>query len=272
MSTPGNQAAFELRDVSFRYDRITALAGISLQIQRGERIALLGANGCGKSTLLRLLAALAFPNTGSIRFFGEELSEQALEKAESFYRFRRRVGIVFQNPDVQLFNPSVFDEVAFGPLQLGMPKQEIRDRVGQALHGMGITELADRPPFRLSGGEKKRVALASVLVTEPEVLLLDEPAASLDPASKNDMVDLLGSWADTARTVITATHDLQALESISDRCIILANGSIAADSSPYEILHNPGLLERAGLLRPQRHHHAVPHEHHTHIHVDDLAP
>src|SRR5262249_53530093 len=160
-----------------------------------------------KSTLLRLLGALAFPQQGTIEFSGEILTPRSFEKADFFYGFRRRVGIVFQNPDVQLFNASVFDEVAFGPLQLSWTKNDIRERVMRTLSDMGVESLADRPPFRLSGGEKKRIALASVLVTEPEVLLLDEPIASLDPASQNDMVDLLASWAGGSRTVITATHD-----------------------------------------------------------------
>src|SRR5262249_39545165 len=159
-----------------------------------------GANGSGKSTLLRLLAALSFSKQGEVRFFGQELSVKAMERADFFYNFRRRVGIVFQNPDMQLFMASVFDEVAFGPLHLGWPKEKVRARVAETLCAMGIESLAERPPYRLSSGEKKRVALASVLVTDPEVVLLDEPAATLDPASQNTIVDLLGSWAGTSRT------------------------------------------------------------------------
>jgi cobalt/nickel transport system ATP-binding protein len=273
MNQPHHATAFELTNVSFRYQRIPALTDISLQVRRGERIALLGANGSGKSTLLRLLGALAFPDSGKLRCFGKDVTSESMEQAESFYEFRRRVGIVFQNPDVQLFNASVFDEVAFGPLQLGLPKDEVRERVTTTLRTMGIEALAERPPFRLSGGEKKRIALASILVTDPEILLLDEPTASLDPSSQNAIVDLLGSWATTPRTVITATHDLDSLEIIADRCIILSNGVIAADSTPYEIIHNARLLEHTGLLRPHQHHHTAAHTHshpHTHVHLDDL--
>jgi len=156
---------FCVREVSFSYEGIPALRGVSLDIRRGERLALLGPNGSGKSTLLRLLGALAFPQQGTIEFAGQSLTPRVFERADFFYGFRRRVGIVFQNPDVQLFNASVFDEVAFGPLQLGCAKNEIRERVTRTLSKMGVESLADRPPFRLSGGEKKRIALASVLVT-----------------------------------------------------------------------------------------------------------
>jgi cobalt/nickel transport system ATP-binding protein len=264
--------AFDLRNASYSYERVSALEDISLQIRQGERIALLGANGSGKSTLLRLLAALSFCKQGQILFFGQELSAKAMEQAEFFYTFRRRAGIVFQNPDVQLFMASVFDEVAFGPLQLGWPKEKVRSQVAETLAAMGIESLAERPPYRLSSGEKKRVALASVLVTEPEVVLLDEPAATLDPASQNTIVDLLRSWAGTSRTVVTATHDLDLIESIADRCVVLHRGSVAAEGEPYAVLHDLPLLEHTGLLRPQHHHHAAAStKPHGHLHVDDLA-
>jgi cobalt/nickel transport system ATP-binding protein len=264
--------AFDIRAASYSYERVIALENISLQIKQGERIALVGANGSGKSTLLRLLAALSFSKEGQVLFFGQALTAETMEQADFFYNFRRRVGIVFQNPDVQLFMASVFDEVAFGPLQLGWPKEKIRARVAETLSAMGIESLADRPPYRLSSGEKKRVALASVLVTEPEVVLLDEPAATLDPASQNTIVNLLGSWAGAARTVVTATHDLDLLESIADRCIVLHKGSVAAEGEPYSVLHDLRLLEHVGLLRPQRHHHpAASAKPHGHLHLDDLA-
>ncbi len=268
MSAP----AFDIRNAGYSYERVVALESVSLQIRQGERIALVGANGSGKSTLLRLLAALSFSNKGEVLFFGQALTAKAMEQAEFFYSFRRRVGIVFQNPDVQLFMASVFDEVAFGPLQLGWSKEEARERVADTLCAMGIESLAERPPYRLSSGEKKRVALASVLVTEPEIVLLDEPAATLDPASQNTIINLLGSWAGTSRTVVTATHDLDLLESIADRCIVLQKGSVAAEGEPYSVLHDGRLLERAGLVRPQHHRHAAPSaKPHGHLHADDLV-
>ncbi|MGH7490606.1 MAG: energy-coupling factor ABC transporter ATP-binding protein, partial [bacterium] len=166
-----------------------------------------GANGSGKSTLLRSLAGLCFPQSGTISFFGQALTAQRLEDEDFFYPFRRQVGMVFQNPDVQLFSPSVFDELAFGPLQLRWPKDRVRRRVEEMLELMEISHLRDRTPHRLSGGEKKRVALASVLILDPEVLLLDEPSAALDPSSQAQILEFLVSWSNGLKTVVTATHD-----------------------------------------------------------------
>lgn len=259
--------AFDVSDVSYRYFQVAALNRLSLRVHRGERVALLGANGSGKSTLLRLLAGLYFPDHGEISFFGEKLNEQQLENEEFFFRFRRRVGIVFQNPDIQLFSASVFDEVAFGPLQLQWPRDEIRRRVNGTLDLMGIAHLKDRAPHRLSGGEKKRVALASVLVLDPEVLLLDEPSAALDPASQAQIVQFLVSWGNRSKTVITATHDLDTLEDIADRCYVLENGAVAGEGAPLAVLHDVALLERTKLMHPHHHvHREGPAQPHPHLH------
>jgi cobalt/nickel transport system ATP-binding protein len=269
--SPGVEPAFRVRAVSYRYQQQPALRELSMQVSPGERVALLGANGSGKSTLLRLLAGLAFPESGEIAFFGQALTERAFEDEAFFFGFRRRVGLVFQNPDVQLFNPSVFDEVAFGPLQLRWPKEKIRERVEAALESMGIGHLRDRAPHRLSGGEKKRVALASVLVTDPEVLLLDEPSAALDPLSRAEIIRLLASWKDGAKTVITATHDLDTLEDIADRCYVLQGGQVAGEGTPLAVLHDVALLECTGLVRVHKHVHDPgdsPHPH-PHLHRHD---
>jgi cobalt/nickel transport system ATP-binding protein len=258
---------FDARNLSYSYGKVDALHDISLQIRQGERIALLGANGSGKSTLLRLLGALSFPDRGAISFFGEDLTQSRLEDQRFFYSFRRRTGIVFQNPDVQLFNASVFDEVAFGPLQLGLAGDEIRRRVQETLHLVGISDLSERPPHRLSGGEKKRVALASVLVLDPEVLLLDEPTAALDPGSSAQIIEWLSSWRNGAKTVITATHDLDVLEEISDRCLVLESGRLVFEGDPVQVLHDVSLLEHASLIRPHPHtHHSPSSSPHPHVH------
>jgi cobalt/nickel transport system ATP-binding protein len=217
--------AFELTDVHYAYRGVAAIAGVSLTIPQGARVALLGANGSGKSTLLRLLDALCFPDRGAIRAFGMPLTEQALQDETRSHDFRRRVGFVFQDPDVQLFNPTVFDELAFGPLQLGWPKPEIRRRIEEMLAMFSIGDLKHRAPHRLSGGEKKRVALAAVLITRPDVVLLDEPTAALDPASQRMMVDFLKNPA-AVPTCIAATHDLTLVPEISDRCITLDAGRV----------------------------------------------
>ena len=267
-----NDDAFEVKAISFSYREVSALKDLSLQIKRGERVALIGANGSGKSTLLRMLAGLSFPDRGEISFFGEPVTQSRLDEEDFFFRFRRRVGVLFQNPDFQLFNSSVFDEVAFAPLQLRWPRNQIREVVERTLHTMGIADLRDRAPHRLSGGEKKRVALASILVLDPDVLLLDEPTAALDPISQNQIVELLASWANGAKTVITATHDLESLADIADRCYVLKQGRLAGEGTPLALMHNLPLLTDSRLIRLQEHHHdrksPVPH---PHVHVEDVT-
>jgi cobalt/nickel transport system ATP-binding protein len=265
---------FEAEAVRYEYERVAALQGLSLQVRAGERIALLGANGSGKSTLLRLMDALHFPCGGAMRFRGAALTETAMEDDAFALDFRRRVGLVFQNPDIQLFNPTVFDEVAFGPLQLGWPREEILERVHATLEWIGAEHLKDRAPYRLSGGEKKRVALASVIVLDPDVLLLDEPTAALDPRSQSQVIELLESWNNGRKTIITATHQLEILGEISGRAVVLEHGSVVADATPAEVLANTELLEAANLIHSHHHLHGgvthrhpspyLRHEHHKH--------
>ena len=257
---------FEVRDVTYLYNDVTALSGLSLSIKQHQRVAILGANGSGKSTLLRLLDALYFPDKGTISAFGENLTEESFQDEEFAFRFRRRVALVFQNPDVQLFNPTVFDEVAFAPLQLRWAKDEIRRRVGETLEIMEIAHLKDRSPHRLSGGEKKRVALASVLILDPEVLLLDEPTAALDPKSQGRIVDFLVDL-DNTKTVVTATHDLDIVEDIADYCFVFQNGRVAGEGTPAQILADTELLENTNLIHAHRHKHpsGIVHSH-SHLH------
>ena len=262
-----NAPAYSLADVRFRYPEATALDALSVSIAPGECLAVLGANGSGKSTLLRVLAGLCFPERGRVEFFGEPLTEDALCQEPFARNFRRRVGVVFQNPDVQLFNATVFDEVAFGPLQMEWPKAEILERVHRALADLGIEALKDRPPHRLSGGEKKRVALASVLVLDPDVLLLDEPTAALDPQSQGHVIDFLFGCLGK-KTVITTTHSLEVAQEIADRALVLENGHLAASGPTSAILADTALLERTHLLHVHRHRHpsgavhSHPHRHH----------
>jgi len=260
---------FDLDRLTYRYEGVPAVDNLSLRIPEGSRVALLGANGSGKSTLLRLLGGLIFAQSGEILFRGEELSEVHLTDDSWAFPFRRSVGMVFQNPDVQLFNPTVFDEVAFGPLQMRWPKGQVRDAVGEILNQLRIGHLKDRVPHRLSGGEKKRVALASVLVLDPAVLLLDEPTAALDPRSQSEVIDLLVEWGGGAKSVITATHDLGDLEDIADHCFVLDSGQLVAEGRPQEILANTELLERTNLIHAHRHGHGSGRLHsHAHVHKD----
>jgi cobalt/nickel transport system ATP-binding protein len=258
---------YEISDATYRYQRITALDSLSLTVGAGTRVALLGANGSGKSTLLRMLDALCFPDTGAVMFQGERLTEERFADDPFAHAFRRRVGLVFQNPDVQLFNPTVVDEVAFAPLQMGWSRGEVRGRVSAALDLLRIGHLADRVPQRLSGGEKKKVALASVLVTDPEVLLLDEPTAGLDPRSRSQIIDFLVGWAGSGKTVITATHDLGDLADIADRSVVLHAGRVAADGTPAALLEDSELLDRTNLIHVHRHRHPSGDVHsHPHLH------
>jgi cobalt/nickel transport system ATP-binding protein len=257
---------FELEDVSFEYDRIPALRGLSLQIAAGESIALLGANGSGKSTLLRILDALCFASRGSVSFCGQGLTPQLFNQDGFAISFRRRVALVFQNPDVQLFNPTVFDEIAFGPLQLQWATEQVLAKVAATLELMKIEHLRDRPPYRLSGGEKKRVALASVIVLDPDVLLLDEPTSTLDPRSQSQIIDLIQEWKGASKTVIAATHQLEIVEDIASRIVVLEEGRVAASGTPAEILSNHELLLRANLIHAHRHSHGSYEHSHPHVH------
>jgi len=258
---------FETERLTYRYGLQPAIEDLSLSIAAGSRVALVGANGSGKSTLLRIFDGLYFAQHGAVHFRGEQLTEDRFAEDAFALAFRRQVGLVFQNPDVQLFNPTVFDEVAFGPLQLRWPKDEVRERVGETLARFGIAHLKDRAPHRLSGGEKKRVALASVLVLDPAVLLLDEPTAALDPRSQSQLIDLLVAWGGGAKSVITATHNLGDLEDIADRCLVLDQGRLVAEGAPAEILRDRELLERTNLIHAHRHRHPSGEVHsHPHVH------
>lgn len=257
--------AFELDEVCYAYPDQPALAGLSLKIRQGQRVALLGANGSGKSTLLRLLDGLYFAQRGSLRAFGQVLSEDSLADEATNFAFRKRVGFVFQNPDVQLFNPTVFDELAFGPLQLRWPEAEIRRAIAEVAARFGLEPLLQRAPHRLSGGEKKRVALASVMITAPEVLLLDEPTASLDPQSQGEIIRFLVAARHSGQTIVVATHDLHLVADIADHVCVLQAGRLEAEGSPPAILADTALLHRCQLAHAHWHTHADG-ALHTHAH------
>ncbi len=183
----------------------------------------------------------------------ESSYQRIVSRDDAFaYAFRRRVGFVFQNADAQLFSPTVFEELAFGPLQLRLPQDEVRRMVNEALDQFEISHLSQRAPHRLSGGEKKKVALASVLIMKPDVILLDEPTAGLDPRSQTHLVDLLMGWTDQTKTIITATHDLHMLEDLADTCQVLERGQVICAGPTAEVLGDRCLLERANLVHSHR--------------------
>ncbi|MGH3620377.1 MAG: energy-coupling factor ABC transporter ATP-binding protein [Sciscionella sp.] len=249
MSTDG-EPQLVCTDLHYSYlDRFPALDGVSVEINAGERIALLGANGCGKTTLLKVLGGLAFPSSGSYHAFGVEITEESLEDEQMSMAFRSRVGFVFQNSDAQLFSPSVREEIAFGLLQLGFDRDDAARRVEQVAAMLGISDLADRAPFQLSGGQKKKVAIASVLVMNPEVLIFDEPTAALDPRTQLWLVELVEQLAEAGKTIVHATHDLDVLDRIADRCVVIGEDHrVAASGSPAEILDSRDLLLKVNLI------------------------
>ena len=269
--SPTSDLVFDVERVSYHYQgRFPGLLDVSLQIRAGQRVAILGANGSGKSTLLKILDGLYFPSEGVVRAFGRELTATSLEDEEANWAFRRRVGLVFQDPDVQLFSPTVWDEVAFGPLQLGLSRQEVASRVEAALGLLGVGKLAERVPYGLSGGEKKKVALASVLVLEPEVLLMDEPTAALDPRSQRALVDSILELSAAGRTIVAATHDLDIVAEIADHVFVFGEDRrLVRAGPPEEILGNHDLLEANNLAHSHRHVHAADDrgEVHSHPHL-----
>lgn len=258
---------FRLEQVGYRYpDGVMALDDISLTVGSGDRIAVLGANGCGKSTLLKLLDGLVFPTEGRIFGFDRELTPAATSRGDFALQFRRRVGLVFQDPDVQLFSPTVEDEIAFGPRQLGYPEDEVQKMVAWALERLRLTHLRHRPPYRLSGGEKRKVAIASVLCLDPEVLLLDEPTAGLDARSQGALLDLIWELGAEGRTIIAATHDLSIVHEIADRAYVLGEDHrLLAEGHPDQILSDQALLIRANLVHIHSHRHEG--ERHSHLHA-----
>jgi cobalt/nickel transport system ATP-binding protein len=270
-------ALLELNSAWYDYaPDIPALAGLSLTVAPGERVVILGANGCGKTTLLKLLAGLLFPQRGRYRAFGREITEPLLSRDPFGLFFRKEVGVLFQNVDAQLFNPTVEDEIAFGPLQLNDPPEDVRRTVGESLERFGLRRLAARPPFALSGGEKKKVALAAMLAVDPQVLLLDEPTAGLDPRSSRILVDLILEAQGQGKTVVTSTNDLHIVPEIAGRVVVFGEDRrILASGTPEVILQDRAILRAANLIHRHRHaHEGVWHEHehehpgvfHTHTH------
>ncbi len=256
----------ELIGVEFAWpDEPPLFGGLSLRVEAGERVVLLGANGCGKSTLLKLMNALIEPSAGELRWQGERLDRARLREAGRGRAFRRACGLLFQHPEAMLFNPTVRDELAFAPSRLGLT--DVEARVARWAAELGLEAVLDRPPFMLSGGQKQKVALASLMTVEPELLLLDEPSASLDPASVGWLIEHL---ARSGRTLVTATHNLSLAAELGERGIVLdRRGALLFDGPIAAALADLERLERAGLAHRHRHRHAGVE--HSHLHAHDWA-
>ncbi|MDP9417905.1 MAG: energy-coupling factor ABC transporter ATP-binding protein [Actinomycetota bacterium] len=234
--------ALELAGVAFAYpDGHQALYGVDLRIERGERVALLGPNGAGKTTLVLHLNGILGGGAGSVRVGGLELRRETLRE------IRRRVGIVFQDPDDQLFLPTVRDDVAFGPANLGLRGAELDRRVTEALARVGMLDVIDRPPHHLSFGQRRRVAVATVLAMDPEILVLDEPSSNLDPASRRELADVL---LGLGLTTLMVTHDLPYALQLCPRAVVLSDGAVVADGPMRELLGDEALLRRHRLELP----------------------
>jgi cobalt/nickel transport system ATP-binding protein len=261
---------FEVESASYHYpDGRIGLAETSLVVGERESLVVVGANASGKSTLLSLLGGLLFATTGRVRGFGKELTEKALEDGEFARSFRQRVGVLFQHTEAMLFNPTVYDEIAFGPLQLDLTQEEVRRRVEDMLDLLGLRSVADQPPHLLSGGEQKKVALGAILAVSPQVLLFDEPTTGLDPRFQRWFVEFAVELRRAGKTLVTATHDLHIVEEISDRAIVLGEDHrIAAEGAPHDLLTNLPLLLRVNLVHEHAHiHDGELHIHpHTHLH------
>jgi cobalt/nickel transport system ATP-binding protein len=232
----------ETRDLCYTYpDGTRALDQVSLRVVHGESIGLVGANGAGKSTLLLHLNGYLTPTQGEVRIGDFPLTRQTLPDV------RKTVGMVFQDPDDQLFMPTVYEDVAFGPLNLGLPREEVDRRVQEALVRVEATRLRDRPGHRLSAGEKRAVAIATVLAMSPSILVMDEPTSTLDPRARRRVIELLRSFE---HTKIIATHDLDLVLEICGRVLVLAGGELRADGPTMEIFQDRRLLDECGLERP----------------------
>ena len=232
----------EANDLHYTYpDGTKGVAGVSFRITHGESVAVVGANGAGKSTLLLHLNGYFIPSRGGVRIGDYPLTKKNVNAV------RRTVGMVFQKPDDQLFMPTVFDDVAFGPLNLGLPPDEVETCVMHALEMVGVPHLKNRPPYKLSGGEKRAVAIASVLSMSPNILVMDEPSSDLDPRSRRRLIKLLKSFE---HTKVIATHDLDMAVDVCERTIVLSEGRVTADGPTLELLEDEALLQKSGLEKP----------------------
>ena len=237
----------EVVDLDYSYpDGTNALRNVNLQVQKGEKLAILGSNGAGKSTLFMQFNGIFRPNSGLIKYRGEVISYNN----KALIELRKKVGIVFQDPDSQLFSASVYQDVSFGPLNLGLSEDEVIVRVKQALIDTETMDLEDKPTHLLSYGQKKRVSIAGVLAMEPEVIIFDEPTAGLDPRHSQEFMQLLEKLSLLGKTIILSTHDVDLAYSWSDRLVIMSSGEIIAHGEPGGVFMRPKIVERADLALP----------------------
>jgi cobalt/nickel transport system ATP-binding protein len=257
-----------LKNIDYSYyGKIPALKNVSFSVKRGEMFSIIGLNGSGKSTLLHIINALIFPDAGDILFEGTAVTEKSLKDKSLGMQFRQRVGYIFQNSDIQLFCPTVFDELLFGPLQLNLPLETAQERAEQTLSYLSIGYLKERPVYMLSGGEKKRVAIASVLTMNPDVLLVDEPLSNLDPKTQTFFIELLLELNQAGKTIIFTTHQLDLIDHLQPRVAVLTDEhTIQKTGTASEILSDEELLISVNLIHEHIHKHGNEEHKHYHSH------
>ena len=237
----------EVKNIKYSYTKdYQALKGVSLKVEKGEMVALLGKNGAGKSTLFLHLNGIYEPDEGQVFIDGEELKYDK----KSLLKFRQKVGIVFQNPDDQIFAPTVEEDVAFGPLNLKLPMEEVQKRVTESLARVGMSGFEKKAPHHLSGGQKKRVAIAGILAMKPEIMVLDEPTAGLDPQGVRGLSKLLKELNDEGITIIISTHEVDLVPNYAKKVFVLVDGLLIAEGTPKEIFAQPEILDKANLEVP----------------------
>ena len=267
---------FNVKKISYAYKNgKKAIDDVSFSVKNGESLTIIGTNGSGKSTLLYLLNGLLTPESGDIEIFGRNINGNFPPE------LRQRISLLFQNPQAQLFLLSVWDELCFGPLQLGLEKNEIQKRTEELLELLNIKHLRDRGPWDLSGGEMRKVAFGTCLSVNPDVLLLDEPTTGLDPRSQVEFVDLINELRHAGKTIVTATHDLGIIEDISDRTVVIGEDHrLLTEGNPWDVMEDTDMLLRANLIHRHVHRHCwYAHEHshfgthgHEHIQVENKQP
>lgn len=237
----------ETKNLSFTYpDGTKALKNVNLQIKKGEKIAIMGPNGAGKSTLFSHFNGLTEPTSGHVEVDGEKI----IFDREELLKVRQKVGIVFQNPNDQLFAPTVKEDVAFGPMNLGLDYDEVKNRITEALEMVGMSGFEDKTPHHLSGGQQKRVAIAGIIAMRPEIMILDEPTAGLDPEGVDKVLNILNKLNDEGMSIVVSSHDIEMINHFADRIFVLYDGEIIAQGDKRHIFSDKKLIKKAHLRTP----------------------
>lgn len=237
----------ETKNLSFTYpDGTQALKNVNIQIKKGEKIAIMGPNGAGKSTLFSHFNGLSEPTSGHVEIDGEKI----IFEREELLKVRQKVGIVFQDPNDQLFAPTVKEDVAFGPMNLGLDYDEVKNRIAESLEMVGMSGFEEKTPHHLSGGQQKRVAIAGIIAMRPEIMILDEPTAGLDPEGVDKVLNILNNLNDEGMSIVISSHDIDMVNHFADKIFVLYGGEIIAEGDKHQIFSDKDLLKKAHLKAP----------------------